>query len=181
MARTWMKTLDAPAASDPAVDPQAEALRLFADHGTALYRFCRSMLGGGDDAEDVVQDAFVKLLQHLRAGGDRTNLRAWLFTVAANGCRDRARRRFRWLPWTPELDVRPAPEPEDPPDLAAARRALATLAARDRLLLSLRAQGLTYAEIAGAAGIKPASVGRLLARAVERWKKNLGGPARAAM
>jgi len=40
---------------------------------------------------------------------------------------------------------------------------------RDRLLLLLRAQGLSYREIADAARIRPASVGRLLARAVDRW------------
>jgi DNA-directed RNA polymerase specialized sigma24 family protein len=39
------------------------------------------------------------------------------------------------------------------------------------MLLSLRANGLSYREIAGATGIREASVGRLLARAVERWKK----------
>jgi DNA-directed RNA polymerase specialized sigma24 family protein len=40
---------------------------------------------------------------------------------------------------------------------------------RDRLLLLLRAQGLSYRDIAAAAGIRPTSVGRLLARAVDRW------------
>jgi DNA-directed RNA polymerase specialized sigma24 family protein len=40
---------------------------------------------------------------------------------------------------------------------------------RDRLLLALRAQGLSYREIASAAKLKPESVGRLLARAVDRW------------
>ena len=154
--------------------PETEVLTLFLEHGPSLYRFCRSILGQGDGAEDVVQDVFLRLLQHLQADGDRGNLRAWLFTVAANGCRDRVRRRRRWLPWLPELDRRTVePEPEAR-DFNAARSALRELAPRDRLLLSLRAQGLSYAEIASAAGIRPASVGRLLARAVDRWKTKLG-------
>src|SRR5438552_16034493 len=89
-----------------APDPTAEALRLFDDHGPSLLGFCRATLGhGAADAEDIVQDSFVKLLQHLRAGGDRTNLRSWLFTVAANACRDRVLVRLRWLPWRVELDT----------------------------------------------------------------------------
>jgi DNA-directed RNA polymerase specialized sigma24 family protein len=50
---------------------------------------------------------------------------------------------------------------------------LQSLGQRDRLLLALKAQGLSYAEIAHAAGIRQVSVGRLLARAVDRWKRAL--------
>jgi DNA-directed RNA polymerase specialized sigma24 family protein len=42
------------------------------------------------------------------------------------------------------------------------------------MLVLLRAQGLSYRHIAAAAGLKEASVGRLLARALERWKRAVG-------
>jgi RNA polymerase sigma-70 factor, ECF subfamily len=154
--------------------PEDEVPSLFGTHGASLYRFSRSMLDAPEEAEDVVQEVFLRLLQHLQAGGDRRNLRAWLFEVAANCCRDRLRRRRRWLPWRPELDRRTAPPESESRDLRLARAALRQLAPRDRLLLSLRAQGLSYSEIARAAGIEPVSVGRLLARAVDRWKKKVG-------
>ena len=158
-------------------DPQSEVLTLFGEHGASLYRFCRSILGAGDDSEDVVQDAFLRLLQHLQASGDRANLRGWLFTVAANGCRDRLRRRKRWVPWLPELDRRTAAPASTERDADAAWLVLGDLPPRDRLLLSLRAQGLSYADIARVADLRQASVGRLLARAVDRWKKKVGeGP-----
>lgn len=161
-------------------DPQAEVQRLFSAHGGPLYRFCVSMLGAGGEAEDVVQDAFLKLLVHLQAAGDRSNLRAWLFTVAANGCRDRLRRRARWLPWLPDHDLRTVEPAPDDPDLRPLRQALRALAPRDRLLLSLRAQGLSYADIASAAGIRSTSVGRMLVRALDRWKRRIASaPARA--
>ena len=158
------------------LDPQAEVLRLFGDHGSSLYRFCRATLHSGDEAEDIVQDTFLKLLQHLHAGGNSVNLRAWLFTVAANACRDRARWRVRRLPWREELGERPDQRmvaPRDEPDMRRARAAMRALAARDRLLLSLRAQGLSYRDIAAAARIREQSVGRLLARAVDRWKRGV--------
>jgi RNA polymerase sigma-70 factor (ECF subfamily) len=167
-------TVDRPAQSPPLLAaPRDEVLRLFSEQGPAVFRFCRSMLRTPEEAEDVVQDTFLKLLRHLESGGDRGNLRAWLFTVAANGCRDRLRTRARWLPWSQETDTRTAPVPDEPLDVAPARTALQALAPRDRLLLSLRAQGLPYADIARAAGIRPVSVGRLLARAVDRWKREL--------
>jgi len=188
IAGSWMKAVDRPFASPatptsttPAttsttVDPQAETLRLFQEHGAALYRFCRSVLRHTGDAEDVVQETFLKLLHHLQHNGDTRNLKSWLFTVAANGCRDRTRWRLRWLPWTAERDHRTV-DPVDeevrlkPDTTGVARKAFRALSPRDRLLLSLRAQGLSYKDIAAASGIREQSVGRLLARALDRWRK----------
>lgn len=149
--------------TDPAV--------LFDQYGASLYRFARVLLRHSEDAEDVVQTAFVRLIEHLERKRDASNLRAWLFTVTANLARDRMRRRRRWLPWqavprepatAPELDTR---DPERQ-FLAAFER----LAPRDRLLLALRAQGLSYREIARIADVQPTSVGQLLARALARWR-----------
>jgi RNA polymerase sigma-70 factor (ECF subfamily) len=172
-----MKTADESiSSSSVAVDPQAETLRLFQEHGAALYRFCRGVLHHAGDAEDVVQETFLKLLDHLQHGGDRRNLKSWLFTVAANGCRDRTRWRLRWLPWNAERDDRTVDPIEgqlnpDTTEADRARSAFRALAPRDRLLLSLRAQGLSYRDIAAASGIREQSVGRLLARALDRWRK----------
>jgi len=155
---------------------QQEAMRLFTEHGPALYRFCLFTLRRPQDAEDAVQDTFLKLLPHLAGGASRATLRAWLFTVAANGCRDRLRWRLRWLPWSAAADRRVTPaeaigaceQDERREVLLQSSRALRP---RDRLLVMLRAQGLSYREIAAAASIPEASVGRLLARSLARWKR----------
>jgi len=174
VAPASMSTLDRPdPASVSVTDPSGEVLRLFREHGGAIYRFCRSSLRNTSDAEDVVQETFLKLLKHVQSEGDRSNLRSWLFTVAANACRDRARGRARWLPWSADSDRRMAPVTDERDDLRTAQAALRALGTRDRLLLSLRASGLSYREIAVASGIRETSVGRLLARAVDRWKRNL--------
>lgn len=149
------------------------AAALFEQHGAALYRFARVLLHQAADAEDVVQTAFMRLLEHLGRGGDESNLRAWLFTVTANLARDRIRGRQRWMPWESVAEPSVGPEAAldrlDPQDafLAAVHR----LAPRDRMLLALKAQGLSYREIADAAHVRPASVGQLLARALARWRR----------
>ena len=179
IAGSWMRAVDRPLAStSTTVDPQAETLRLFQEHGAALYRFCRSVLRHTGDAEDVVQETFLKLLHHLQHDGDTRNLKSWLFTVAANGCRDRTRWRLRWLPWHAERDQRTVDAIDgdvrlkpDTTDVIRARKAFRALAPRERLLLSLRALGLSYKDIAAASGIREQSVGRLLARALDRWRK----------
>lgn len=156
-----------------AVDPAATAKALFDEHGAAVYRFAAVLLRHHQDAEDVVQETFLKLLAHLTTGGDTTNVRGWLFTVAAHASRDRQRRARRWLPWaTSREPSAPAPPLADEDGhLEAARATMRRLPPRDRLILGLRAQGLPYRDIAAAAGIRPTSVGRLLARAIDRWHR----------
>jgi RNA polymerase sigma-70 factor, ECF subfamily len=154
-------------------DASEDALELFRAHGPSLYRFARVVLREPHDAEDVVQTAFLRLLSHLKKGGNRSNLRGWLFAVAANLCRDQLRQRRRWLTWLPEHDRLLTAPPDlqsgDPEELFLAT--IRTLPSRDRMLLALKAQGLSYRQIAAATGIRETSVGRLLARAMSRWQR----------
>jgi RNA polymerase sigma-70 factor (ECF subfamily) len=156
--------------------PSQAAQDLFEQHGGAVYRFATVLLRHHQDAEDVVQETFLKLLDHLTVGGNATNLRGWLFTVAAHAARDRQRRRARWIPWAHGHDplVAPPQLPDEDGQLRTAREALHRLPDRDRLLLALRAQALSYRDIAVAARIRPSSVGRLLARALDRWGQECG-------
>jgi len=147
---------------------------LFDEHATGLYRLARAMLHDAEAAQDVVQETFLKLIAHIDGGGGLPNARGWLYTVAAHGCRDRQRGLSRWLPWIAERDPRATRESPDRLDGAhAVLAAIRELAPRDRLLIALRAQGLSYREIAGAARIRPASVGQLLARALNRLEVRL--------
>jgi RNA polymerase sigma-70 factor (ECF subfamily) len=147
---------------------------LFDEHANGLYRLALAMLHDPQAAQDVVQDTFLKLISHVDGGGTLPSARGWLYTVAAHGCRDRQRALVRWLPWVAERDTRSATESPDLRDDAnALLAAIRTLPSRDRLLIALRAQGLSYREIAQAAGIRAPSVGQLLARALNRLEVRL--------
>jgi RNA polymerase sigma factor (sigma-70 family) len=147
---------------------------LFDLHASGLYRMALAMLHEPESAQDVVQDTFARLIGHLRAQGGLSNPRGWLYTVAAHACRDRQRRFGRWLPWTIERDTRSATEtPDRFDDRQAVLNAIRALRSRDRLLIALRAQGLSYQEIGEAAGIRSTSVGRLLARSLDRLQQEL--------
>jgi len=158
-----------------AVEPLAPAVSsLFELHASGLYRLAVAMLREPDAAQDVVQDTFARLVEQLRAHGPLANPRGWLYTVAAHGCRDRQRRMGRWLPWISTRDMRRASEQPDRFDgRQAVLHAIRALSSRDRLLIALRAQGLSYQEIGDASGIRQSSVGRLLTRALTRLKQEL--------
>jgi RNA polymerase sigma-70 factor (ECF subfamily) len=147
---------------------------LFDEHANGLFRLALAMLRDADAARDVVQDTFLKLIAHIDRGGALPNARGWLYTVAAHGCRDRQRGLARWLPWMADRDLRHAREsPDVRDDAGAVMDAIRSLPTRDRLLIALRAQGLSYREIGEAAGIRATSVGQLLARALDRLEVRL--------
>src|SRR5262245_16097376 len=93
-----------------------EGFRLLVDrHGRALFRLAQRMTGNEHDAEDVVQEAFLRAYKRLDQFEDRSQVGSWLFRIAANCAYDllRARqRRSRHI------------EPEDPDHGADARAAL---------------------------------------------------------
>ena len=151
-----------------AVDVQS-AFRL---HYPALYRFALRFSGDPDAAEDLVQEAFVRLLEQDLPDDE---VRPWLFVVTGNLARDRSRkrsRRRRLLEQHPPAPVRPEPpevSAERAERIAAVRAVLQELSERDRTILLMREEGFRYAEIADAIGVKHTSVGALVARALRRF------------
>lgn len=146
----------------------------FSEHHDALFRYLHRLTGDEDVAEDIAQEAFVRLLDH---SIPRPKVRSWLFTVATNLVRDRARtreRRGRLLE-----GENPGPSPPDRPDeeaersrrVAAVRAALDRIPERDREMLLMREEGFKYREIAEAVDVAPSSVGKLLSRALDRFEE----------
>lgn len=147
--------------------------RLFRTYHTTLVRYLTRRLGDRDWAEEVAQETFVRALRH---SADITNERSWLFAVATNLVRDEARkdarrRRHLALLAEQERDQVQLPEPttlERMQEAVLARKAVDSLAERDRLALLMREEGLDYQEIADALNLSPGSVGTTLARARRR-------------
>ena len=156
---------------------------LFDEVYPPLFRYCHRLTGDPDAAEDLAQEAFVRLLDR-GPRGPAHGLRVWMFKVATNLIRDSARQshtRRRILAGS--LPPEPVPSPEREVErserIRAVRFALDKLAPRDREVLLLRQEGFSYKEIAQVVNVAPTSVGTLLARALERFasvytKENLG-------
>lgn len=156
-------------------------------HQDALFGYVRAILGDPDEAEEAVQDAFVRAHRALttKYDEDRTrqlDLRAWLFRIARNVALNRLRSARRAaasaLPdgdsWH-ETALRVVP---DGPAAVEARErsrllesALGRLEPAERELLQLRfIEGLAYAEITGLAGGTEAAVRGKVFRALQRLR-----------
>jgi RNA polymerase sigma-70 factor (ECF subfamily) len=158
--------------------------RLFHAYHAPLVRYLTRRLGDRDWADEVAQETFLRALRQETI----VNERAWLFAVATNLVRDEARkdaRRRRHLAvlaaeQRDTVSEQPATSAEQSQEAALARRAVETLAERDRLALLMREEGLDYPEIAEALGLSVGSVGTTLARARRRLAETYEAMQRAA-
>jgi RNA polymerase sigma-70 factor (ECF subfamily) len=115
------------------------------------------LLGNHDDAQDAVQDAFLKCWRTQETFPEVRNLRAWIFRVGLNAAKDLQRnawrRRAKHLGDNAPPEVKGAPSPcelvQEKETLDSLRRALFHLRPEEKEVFLLRQNGdLTYEEIA---------------------------------
>jgi RNA polymerase sigma factor (sigma-70 family) len=150
---------------------------LYDEHHDALYRYLVLTGSSQADADEFVQEAYLRLLQALQQADAVRNPKHWLFRVAhnlrADSFRDASRRTA--VHAGEAKDESPAdlgPDPEAALLLSERDRrlaaALAQLTQRQCEILHMRAEGLKLREIADLLGITLQTVSETCARAVER-------------
>jgi RNA polymerase sigma-70 factor (ECF subfamily) len=125
------------------------------------------------DADDIVQDAFCRLLRADVGGLNDEELRRYVFRIAGNLMTDRWRRAERETSWIDRLRGEPQFDPGDAPDDSVSRE-FNELKPRDRALLWLAyVEEHNHQEIASALGVARGSVKVLLSRARSKLRKLL--------
>lgn len=152
-----------------------EATTLYRELRKPLLRYLVCLGLSTDEAQDVVQDAFLGLHRHLAAGGAQDNIRSWLFRVAHNQARNRQQSFHRRLsaPLDPEIHsaidhATPERAMLEQEKLARVEQAMAKLAESERECVLLRAGGLRYREIGEVLGLPTSTVADTVARAIKK-------------
>ncbi len=139
-----------------------------------LYRAALALLGDPQEAEDAVQDAFLRFLE--KAPDDLENPPAWLMRVLINGCKSRLR--LKWRLVGPLPDTLPAPDEGQREELEE----LWQLSPADRAVIHLfYYEGYSTDEIAGMLHIRPGTVRSRLSRARGRLRELLSDAERSEL
>jgi RNA polymerase sigma-70 factor (ECF subfamily) len=150
---------------------------LYCEHYDALYRYLVLTGSSAADADEFVQEAFLRLLRELRHRECIRKPRQWLFRVTHNLRADWQRQSGRQMRIATEevwrvgsSDLGPNPEAAMLLSERAERLrvAMAQLTARQSEILHLRAEGLKLREVAELLGISLQSVSEVCARAMDR-------------
>ena len=143
---------------------------LVAKHEHTLYRAALALLGDPQEAEDAVQDTFLRYLEKRPELRDRDHEKAWLLKVTANRCKSLLRTRKRH-PAVELLDIYPVPEDEGSRELM---EAILALPANQRSAVHLHYyEGYTSEEIGMILGQRPGTVRSHLSRAREALRRYL--------
>ena len=138
-------------------------------HGNTLFRAALAILGDPQEAEDAVQDAFLRYLEKRPELRDGEHEKAWLLKVTANRCKSVLRTRRRH-PAVELLDVYPAPD-TDSRELV---EAILALPANQRAAVHLHYyEGYTSEEIGRILGQRPGTVRSHLSRARDALRRYL--------
>lgn len=141
------------------------------------YLVCLGLLP--QEADDIIQDTFLRLFTFLQSGGKVENLRSWIFRVAHNLSLNLQKRERRLVhhdsaEGSAEMAANAAgtPNPEDlylrKERLLRLDHAISLLPSRQKQCLYLRAEGLRYREIAVVLGITTSGVSESLKRAINQ-------------
>jgi RNA polymerase sigma-70 factor (ECF subfamily) len=178
----------------------AEAFRVLVDrHSRSVYRLVYRMTQNEHDAEDVVQETFLRACKQLHRFDGRASFGTWLYRIAANCATDLLRaRQARGKRMATNHDeeenpmerlASPAPSPERLSLSSEIRRligpAMSQLSPQERAAFVLRHyEGRSIEEIGAALKVRPNAAKHSIFRAVQKLRRalepNLGGAVRSA-
>jgi RNA polymerase sigma-70 factor, ECF subfamily len=165
---------------------QDDVIHLFDELRDRLLRYLLCLGVPMHDGEEIVQESFLLLFQHLQCGKSRENLRGWLFRVTRNLAfklhRENQAGWQRNVSFDEDLIATQQGSDPDPEQQACNRQRQRYLLAivkalpeRDQICLFLRADGLRYREIAAAMDMSLGSVAASLARSLGKLARADGG------
>ena len=158
---------------------ERDVVRLYETHATSLFRYAGSLAENRDNAQDALQEVFLRYYIARSEGREIRNPKAWLYRVLRNHILDGLRSsacagEVALEDAPPPLDMQADPEAcYSQAELAALLRA--SLAPRELECVRLRGDGLRYEEIGEILEISPGTVGALLARAHKKIRRMLSG------
>jgi RNA polymerase sigma-70 factor (ECF subfamily) len=160
--------------------------RLYTMHGTRMKNLARNVLGSSVDAEDAVQETFLKVQRSIASFRGQSSFVTWTYRILINTCYDARRSRMRKKEIAnDDSEETPRMEPRAPgahPSLRMAlERALATLTKHQRdVFLLYEVEGFRHAEIAGMLEITETASKNTLFQAKRNLRQMLEPPRSAA-
>ena len=152
-----------------------EATSLYRELRKPLLRYLVCLGLSSEDAQDIVQDAFLSLHRHLASGGSQENIRGWVFRVAHNRARNRQNSYDRRFGTALDDDMDRVSGGASPEGLVLEKerfqrleKAIRLLTDSERECLLLRSEGLRYREIGDVLGIPTSTVAETVGRAVKK-------------
>ena len=155
---------------------------LFETHKDRVYTIAFHYSGEEAMAQDVTQQVFLKLFTSINQFHENSQFTTWLYRIVANACTDEHRKRRRFVPFSPEIEVRTMVGKSTQEETYhrrqvadSVRGAIGELTPKLRLPILLKyVEGLSYDEIAESLGLSIGTVSSRLNRGHKMLARKLG-------
>jgi RNA polymerase sigma-70 factor, ECF subfamily len=178
-SKGWMEESDALAIAKAKAGDSDGFRSLVERHGRGVFRLAFRMTGNESDAEDIVQETFMRAYKQLNRYESRSSFSTWLYRIASNCSVDLIRsRKVRQPVEVPETLRDHAPEPDRLMYSSQVQdrvsEAMDQLSGQERTAFVLRHfEGLSIDEISGALGLNANAAKHSIFRAVQKLRKAL--------
>jgi RNA polymerase sigma-70 factor (ECF subfamily) len=159
--------------------------QLYVDLHEPVYRYLLCLSVSPAEADEIVQETFLRLYRHVHGGGREDNLRGWVFRVAHNLSINEFKSRKRFVSNAPEdlAELNAVADPRRGPEelllrkekMARIHAGISALSEQQKQCLYLRAEGFRYREIAGILEVTISTVVESLRRAIKKLAKESHG------
>lgn len=153
---------------------------LYARYSKKAYRLCYRTVMDSEMAEDLVQEAFLRVLRYRTQFRGESRFSTWLYTIVRNVCLDHVRKRTREHAAVGEFSSDPTGRDEamwlDTSEMSAVKIAFDGLQPEQKRLLVLsRVDGIGYKEIAEELGFTEGAVRVRIHRTLRKLKSDIDG------
>jgi RNA polymerase sigma-70 factor, ECF subfamily len=145
-----------------------------------VYRYLFRVLDNPEEAEDLTQEVFLRFYGCLRKGQPVGNIRAWIFHVAHNLAVDQQRKKVPLQPFDPTdwdqiQDSAPSADQRvlEEEQHERLQQALGRLSSQEKHCLELRAEGLSYREIAEIFEMRLPTLVKYLGRIIKKLVREI--------
>ncbi|MCC6622217.1 MAG: sigma-70 family RNA polymerase sigma factor [Deltaproteobacteria bacterium] len=157
---------------------------IYDTHGPMVFRRARRILGNDADAEEAVQEVFIRAFSAAERFEERSSVATWLHRITTHWCLNKMRdRRRRTELWDEKIDpAEPrATEALSHPEILALRRVLAAADEREaQAAVCVFLDGMSHDEASEVLGVSRRTVGNLLERFATFARKMLADPRMSA-
>ena len=131
---------------------------IYKEYWGKIFRLCMGYVNDYNLAQDMAQDTFIKVWQHLPAFRNEANISTWIFRIATNNCLRQLERQQRIVSTELSVDLPEEKVVDIEPQIRILYKSIAELPEIDRIIISLELEDVRQSDIAQIVGLSESNI-----------------------
>lgn len=147
---------------------------IYKEYWGKIFRLCMGYVNDYDLAQDMAQETFIRVWQHLPAFRNESTVGTWIFRIATNYCLRQLEQQQRMTPVELLVNLPEEERMDIEPQIQLLYKSIAELPEIDRIIISLELEDIRQAEIAQVVGLSESNIRVRIHRIKDQLTKKMG-------